>query len=204
MPRMSVRGYARHRGVSHTAVQKAIRDGRITQRKDGKIDSGRADKQWAASTDHSKPRNSVTGDPKHRRRPGDPETPMGMKPRKGNGHVNGTGAPGGGDGEQLSTYAQARGEREQYQALLAKLEYERAAEKVVDAEEVKQSAYEAGRRARDILLSLPARLAPIVAALGTDADCYDAIDQAVREVCQEISGEKEPAPPRRRRRRAKK
>ncbi len=47
---MSLRGYAKHRGVSLAAVQKAIAAGRITRRTDGKIDSTAADREWAANT----------------------------------------------------------------------------------------------------------------------------------------------------------
>jgi predicted DNA-binding transcriptional regulator AlpA len=49
MPGFSIRGYARHRGVSHTAVRKALQTGRITAGPDGKIDAKSADRQWAGS-----------------------------------------------------------------------------------------------------------------------------------------------------------
>ena len=41
---LSIRAYARHRGVSDTAVHKAIRAGRITPEPDGTIDADRADR----------------------------------------------------------------------------------------------------------------------------------------------------------------
>ena len=47
---MSIREYARHRGVSHTAVRKAIQAGRIQQEADGGIDPARADASWANNT----------------------------------------------------------------------------------------------------------------------------------------------------------
>ena len=40
---ISIRAYARHRGVTDTAVHKAIRTGRITPEADGTIDADRAD-----------------------------------------------------------------------------------------------------------------------------------------------------------------
>jgi hypothetical protein len=46
---IGVRAYARHRGVSHPAVSKAIKLGRITLLPDGTIDPELADKQWAGS-----------------------------------------------------------------------------------------------------------------------------------------------------------
>ncbi len=47
---MSQRAYARHRGVSHKAVQKAIDSGRIATLPDGQIDSEAADAQWGKNT----------------------------------------------------------------------------------------------------------------------------------------------------------
>lgn len=190
---MSVRAYARHRDVSHQAVLAAIKTGRITRRRDGKIDSAKADRQWSERTDHSKPRNSVVGDPRHRRRPEDPSTPMGMSgrarravPPPGNGHGNGHQTD---IEDPLSPYAKHRGEREQYAALMAKLEYEREAGLVADVEDIKQAAYSAARGARDLLLTLPARLSPLLAAMTTDAEVYEALEKALREVADQISKE---------------
>ena len=186
MALMSVRAYARHRDVSHQAVLKAIQAGRITRRQDGKIDSSKADRQWNERTDHSKPRNSVIGDPKHRKDARAPSTPMGMTGRRrrpGNGHGNGHDE----DPDPLGPYAKHRGEREQYAALLVKLEYEREAGLVVDVDEIKQAAYDAARGARDLLLTLPARLAPLLAAMTKDAEVYDALEKELRTVADQIS-----------------
>jgi hypothetical protein len=47
---LSIRAYARHRGVSHVAVKKAIDSGRITPEPDGTIEPNRADLEWAQNT----------------------------------------------------------------------------------------------------------------------------------------------------------
>ena len=47
---LSIRAYARHRGVSHVAVKKAIDTGRITPQADGTIEPNRADLEWAQNT----------------------------------------------------------------------------------------------------------------------------------------------------------
>ena len=57
---LSIRAYARHRGVSHVAVKKAIDTGRISQLPDGTIDPVVADAQWAANTTPT--RRSVTAE----------------------------------------------------------------------------------------------------------------------------------------------
>jgi hypothetical protein len=46
---LSIRAYARHRGVSHVAVKKAIDTARISQLPDGTIDPAVADAQWAVT-----------------------------------------------------------------------------------------------------------------------------------------------------------
>ena len=51
---ISIRAYARHRGVTDTAVHKAIRAGRITPEADGTIDADRADREWARNSDAPK------------------------------------------------------------------------------------------------------------------------------------------------------
>ena len=50
MPLVSLRKYAEHRRVSHTAVQKAIKQGRIKTTPDGKIDVEQADREWVRNT----------------------------------------------------------------------------------------------------------------------------------------------------------
>jgi hypothetical protein len=47
---ISIRAYARHRGVSHTAVEKAIAAGRISTQPDGGIDPAVADVEWEHNT----------------------------------------------------------------------------------------------------------------------------------------------------------
>lgn len=54
---ISIRAYARHRGVTDSAVHKAIRTGRITPEADGTIDPERADRDWAR---HSGPPKAGT------------------------------------------------------------------------------------------------------------------------------------------------
>lgn len=46
----SQRMYAEYRGVTHRAVQKAIRSGRISAEPDGRIDPAKADSMWNANT----------------------------------------------------------------------------------------------------------------------------------------------------------
>ena len=47
---VSIRKYAQHRNVSHTAVQKAIRQGRVRLTPEGQIDIEQADRDWYRNT----------------------------------------------------------------------------------------------------------------------------------------------------------
>jgi hypothetical protein len=48
---ISIRQYAKHRGVFHEAVRYAIKTGKITPLPDGTIDPAQADKEWAEYVD---------------------------------------------------------------------------------------------------------------------------------------------------------
>ncbi len=52
MAAVSQRAYARHRGISLAAVQKAIKAGRIRTNADGKIDVESADQEWERNTNY--------------------------------------------------------------------------------------------------------------------------------------------------------
>ena len=53
---LSIRGYAAHRGVSHTTVRKAICLWTVTLEPDGSIDPAKADRSWVQNADPSKTR----------------------------------------------------------------------------------------------------------------------------------------------------
>jgi len=170
---LSRRGYARHRGVSEAAVRNAIKGGRITVGADGTIDSRAADRQWERNTDPSKPRNSVTGDPKHQKdSPDDPSTPMGSK---GNGDAQGT-----------AGYARARGFREVYTARLARLEYEERAGLVLPRAIVERAGFLAGQAVRDAILAMNARVAPVVARLTDARACRETLDKESRAIITDL------------------
>ena len=58
---LSIRAYAQHRGVSHTAVAKAVSAGRISKKADGTIDPATADAQWDRNTLPSQSLNTTAG-----------------------------------------------------------------------------------------------------------------------------------------------
>lgn len=79
--------------------------------------------------------------------------------------------------------SQARAERERYEAELARLKVERQAGRLIDAEEVRQAAFERARAERDAWIGFAARLSAVVAAeLGCDqAAAFGLLDREFRD-----------------------
>ncbi len=185
MVRLTLRAYARHRGVSHTAVRKAIASGRIVAAADGTLDPAEADRQWTETTDLSKPRNSVTGVPKKRRIPGAPSDPLGVPGPEAADAVNG--GSQGDTARLVSSYAASRAAREAFQARLVKLEFEQRSGKLVDADEVRAQIFALGRRARDSLLGIPDRLAPILAGEADAAVVHRLLGEEIERCLTELA-----------------
>ncbi len=174
---ISQREYARRRGISHSAVQRAVSAGRIST-VNGRIDPDQADREWHENTDQSKPRNRITGSPKHARIAGEPSEPMDFGSEGGNGTASG--------------YAKARAARELYQAQLAKLELDRQRGVLIRADEVRLGAFNMARKARDQLIALPERIAAILAATEDAAEVQSILEEEIERICQEIADAERP------------
>lgn len=153
MPRVGVRELAQVRGVTHPAVLRAEASGRISRRgPDGKFDLERSMREWDGATDTTKPRNSVTGDPKHRK--GEPEVPR----------------IGAASDEQVQLNVQtqqSRAIREHYAALREKMAYEREVGKLVDADELRPALFEVLTVATNTMRTVSSRIVPSLPG-GTD------------------------------------
>ncbi len=156
---LSMRGYAKYRDCAASTVSRAITAGRITVRTDGLINPTKADREWAANTDLSTPRNSVTGTPKLAGQ-GKHSKASARKAEERAGKPEG------------ETYATNRLERERYRAQLARLEYEKTTGALISQDDVRVACFNAGRTVRDMMLALPDRLAPILAAQSSARECH--------------------------------
>jgi hypothetical protein len=170
---LSRRKYAEHRGVSETAVRKAIKKGTITTQKDGTIDPAIADRQWEKNTDPTKPLNSVTGNPKHRKE--SPDAPSDPMLGKGNGQ----------DKDPIAGYAKIRAARELYQMRLTKLEWEQKVGDHISREEVVAGARAAGQELTNKLLGFPGLVAPLVAGMDVRA-CRTVLTKEVRRILEDL------------------
>jgi hypothetical protein len=81
---------------------------------------------------------------------------------------------------------QSRAVRQAYQAKLAKLEFEERSGKLVDVEEMERAWADAGQTFRDGLLSIPERLAPVLAALSDTRQVRDQLKQEIRNVLENL------------------
>lgn len=181
---MGIRAYSRRRGVTHAAVQKAIRSGRIST-VNGKIDPEVADREWATNTDESKPLNSMdrgqtprTSNPPGSRQVERPQhLPTTPNPR------HEFSAPSGGS----KGYAAARAVRESYEARIRELDFKKMSGVLVHADEVRVVAYNTSRRSRDLLLAIPDRVSAIIAGLGDPAEVHRVLAEEIRRACDELS-----------------
>src|ERR1700689_200867 len=173
---MSLRAYARHRGVSLRAVQKAIASGRISARADGLLDAAAADANWARNT---APRPIPAAKPPAKR-------PVIVPTPKGAHHHA---APRPAVREPVEPprlesgleYSKARTVRESYLARLAKIDFEERTEKLASRDEIKVAACNRYRTFRDGMLNIPDRLAAVLAAESDPRRTHELLSTEMRK-----------------------
>lgn len=133
---LSIRAYARHRGVTEAAVRKAIRQGRVSKGKNGKINPKTADKEWGQNTDPAQIKAVFTEEK--------PDYSQNSIPTAANG----------------PSYQQSRAIKEAYGAKLLRLQFEKESKKLISIDDVKVSAFNAARMTRDRILNIPDRVIP--------------------------------------------
>lgn len=172
---LSRRKYAEYRGVSESAVRKAIASGRITPEPDGSIDPVKADAEWDATTDPAKQR-------------GRHSTSIGVKsaaatarakagelkpvPKAAIDAVNSTLTEAGeqvpaevpgADGGEIS-FVKAKMANEVLKAQTAKVRLQKMKNELVDRPRAEADVFALGRRERDAWINWPARIAANMAA----------------------------------------
>ena len=175
MEALSLRGYAKHRGVSLKGVQKALASGRITKREDGLIDPEASDLNWARNTGpRPQPSHkSATASPHHNVQ-----------------HHAEVPARESGDPNKIETgleYSRARAVRESYLARLTKIDFEERSGKLVSRDEVQIAAFNKFRQFRDRMLNIPDRLAAEAAAESDSSRVHELIAIEIRKALLEFS-----------------
>jgi len=185
---LSIRAYARHRGVTDTAVHKAIRSGRINALADGTIDPDQADAQWARNT--SAPKTGTQQPTVKVKVPevdGDGAGDRGGD-RGGAGATSNTSSGGGGGGGGGTSLLQARTVNEVVKAQTNKVRLARLKGELIDRPQAIAHVFKLARSERDAWLNWPARVsAQMAAKLEIDAHTmHVALENAVREHLQEL------------------
>lgn len=189
---LSRRAYAKHRGVSETAVRKAINSGRITVEADGSIDPDRADAQWDAQTDPAKQRGAQSRELAGETLASTNAAKAGTKPvpqsaidavqdtLRESGNAPETGEAG--EGGQVS-FLRARMANEVLKAQTARVRLQKMKGELVDRSRATADVFDLARRERDSWLNWPPRIAANMAAeLDVEAHLLEQLlDKYVRQ-----------------------
>jgi hypothetical protein len=162
---LSIRAYAKQRGVSDAAVRKAITTGRIDKESDGTINPAKADIQWQRNTDASQQRRNS------------------KRPSTLRGIELGTDSMGGG-----TTLVQARTVNEVVKAQTGKVRLAKLKSELVDRSHALALVFKLARSERDAWLNWPARVSAAMAVgLGVDPHTlHFQLESAVRQHLQEL------------------
>ena len=168
--------YAKHRGVTPGMITKAVQQGRIKpcefKGKRAIFDFDQCDRDWERNKD---PSNRGWETPQH-------------------AEVTEILGPEESSTEEVKieveamTFNEARTLRERYQAQLARLEFEEKAGKLVDGETVRREYFKQARVARDNLLNIPDRLAPMLVGRTDLHEIRMLILDEVHKVCEGLAG----------------
>lgn len=171
---ISIRAYARHRGVADNAVRKAIRAGRIVPEIDGSIDVAKADAAWEENTDHTK---------RHV-----PEVDLTAAQES----VRQTLVENGRAAQGMSSFTQARTAHEIAKAHLARLRLQEKKGQLINKDQVKAQIFRLGRDFRDAWINWPARVsAQMASELQVDEHgLHMILERAVREHLNELGDPK--------------
>jgi hypothetical protein len=153
------------RGVSLTAVQKAIASKRISPNPDGTIDPERANEDWEKNTFAGKTLHQATQQAAKPR-----AVPIGAPPppRGGSGMASSPEV----SNDPVAAYLRARAVSETFKAKTAQLEYEERAGKLIQATKAGEYAAHWSAIVGDALSAYPDRVAPLVAAAKSEAEIH--------------------------------
>ncbi|MEI2453069.1 elements of external origin [Lysobacter firmicutimachus] len=170
---ISIRAYGRHRGVSDTAVRKAIATGRISALPDGTIDAACADAEWDANTTKAELAESRAA----------PRPARARAAARGEETIAApSGAPTG------NSYAQARTANEVLKAQHHKLRIAQLRGELIDRQQAIGQVFALARAERDAWLNWPARISSMLAAeLGIDPHAmHVSLEREVRQHLAEL------------------
>lgn len=189
---LSVRAYAKRRGVSHTAVGKAIkslrlRDSVVRQGSKLYVDPAIADVEWTKNTDVAQQRGAesrATGNSSSGNRGNPVSTDPEIRPTQSTlwgdaERAETKSAPNGEDTSLRGGYLEARTQRELLRAERERLELGRLSGNSIDAGAARAATFEAARESRDLLRGMIERITPSLAAEGDPVRVRALLDREV-------------------------
>jgi len=162
---VSMRAYAKHRGVTVEAVSKAVKTSRISL-VGKKVDVAAADRAWSANTQPGQMAVKRTRTASKRTR----------KASKAQAQ--------GGD-QTVNNYASARARREDYLARMAQIDFEQRSGNLIDATEAKAAWFKLITEAKTRLLAVPIKCKSRLPALS--ALDVSIIENLIRDELQELA-----------------
>ncbi len=168
---ISIREFARRENVSDTLVHQALKQGRLAKRPDGKMDPALVGTGW-----------HVTGTAKSGAKENAKETAKGFAP---DSLQSGSSAKG-------LTYGEALRLKENWMALLRRLEYEKKSGALVELAVAQNVVFELCREQRDAWLAWPAKVAPFLAMAFAIDDVDRLTTTLSAHVHQQLAGLGEP------------
>ena len=167
MSLMTKSEYAKHRGVSKSAVTKMVRLDRILLTDDGLVDQEISDLLLDQFSE------SPLQNPKPAPKP----------------HANDLRNDFIDRMSTAETYAESRALLTKYKAELARLEIEETQGKLLDRSSVESTAFDTARRVRDSILNIPDRIAPVLAAETDQLEIRKILSDELRKSLEELSNE---------------
>ncbi|MBF0190228.1 MAG: hypothetical protein HQL99_03640 [Magnetococcales bacterium] len=169
---ISIRAYAKLRGQSHTAVNKAIKTGRVPVESDGTIDPVKADAAWAANTD-----------PALQRGPTKKPTTTAQPPQSSRADTEQ-------QDSRVPSFALSRSIKEAYEAKLIRIEYEQKIGNLLERGAVTKDAFEMARRTRDRVEQIPGHVSATLVAMTDRRAIEILLAKELRDALEEIADEK--------------
>jgi len=169
MPNVTVKEYADHRGVTERQVRRYLADEMIPPEalsKKGRfilIDMEKADRILDQAVMSSKIVSPRTPRPRI----------MAQVAKKG--------------GTSGLDFTEARTLKERYKAALLRIQLDKETGKLVEAEAVRIAAFNKGRQLRDVLLNIPPRLSPVLAAESDQQKISNILSSEIRAALDELS-----------------
>lgn len=172
---VSIRAYARMRGCSESAVRKAIASKRIKPEPDGSIDPERADHEWETNTLSGGTPNRAQTAPRSSQSRTSPPPPPAIPQQAG------------AMSDPVGQYLRSRAVNETFKAKISQLEYEERSRKLIPAARASEYAATFSAIVKDALLSMPDRLAPMLAAVNDEKAIHRLLTAEVTAVLRKVN-----------------